>query len=64
MARQKIGSVKSGKGNKCDVEWNPSTKDVYVSVSSGFFGDNYIYAGKASSAGEAMNIAEAFVYDR
>ncbi|MEM1172351.1 MAG: hypothetical protein AAGJ08_25550 [Cyanobacteria bacterium P01_H01_bin.35] len=63
MPRQKIGSVKSGKGNKCDVEWNPSSKEVYVCVAWDLF-DHYAYAGKASSAGEAMNVAEAFVYNK
>ena len=65
MARQKIGTVKSGKGRNCEVQWDQSAKSVYVATSYDMFtGSNYAYAGKASSAREAMNVAEAYVYNK
>ena len=58
MAAGKIGSVKSGKGKSYDVFWDGSGKEVYVSY-AGKTG-----VGKASSAGEAMRKAEAWLYNK
>ena len=59
MASEKIGSVKSGlKRKSFDVKWDPSNKDVYVSW-SGWTG-----VGKANSAREAMNKAEAYLHNK
>lgn len=59
MASEKIGSVKSGKSLKSfDVKWDPSSRDVYVSWAG------WTSVGKASSAREAMNKAEAYLYDK
>lgn len=58
MATQKIGRVKSGSGKSFDVKWDPVGKDVYVSYAG------WSYVGKASSANEAMNKAEAWVYNK
>ena len=58
MSAQIIGKVKSGKGSCYEVKWDPVTKEVYV----GYAGWTHI--GKASSAGEAMNKAEGFLYNK
>ena len=59
MSAEKIGSVKSGKTrNSYDVKWNSSSGEVYVSWAG------LTKAGKASSASEAMRVAEAFLYNK
>lgn len=58
MSAQIIGRVKSPKGKTYEVKWDSTCRDVYVSVAG------WSRAGKASSAAEAMNRAEAFVYNR
>ena len=58
MAAQVIGSVKSGSNKTYQVKWDPSSKDAYVSYAG------WSSCGKASSAGEAMNKAEAYVYNK
>lgn len=59
MAAQFIGRVKSGRTRKkYDVKWDSSDRNVYVS----WAGDTR--AGKASSASEAMNLAEAWLYNK
>jgi len=59
MSSEKIGSVKSGKSIKSfDVKWDQSSGDVYVSWAG------WTSVGKASSAREAMNKAEAYLYNR
>ncbi|ROL59983.1 hypothetical protein D9V86_10005 [Bacteroidetes/Chlorobi group bacterium ChocPot_Mid] len=59
MAAEKIGSVKGGKSYKSfTVYWNPSSGEVYVDISG------KTYVGKASSAGQAMRMAEAAVYNK
>lgn len=59
MASEKIGSVKSGLTRKSfDVKWDQSSKDVYVSWAGG------TSVGKASSAREAMNKAEAYLHNK
>jgi len=59
-SEQNLGRVKSGKtpGKTYEVKWNPSDKRVYVKVAG------WTYAGQATSAGEAMQKAEAFVYNK
>ena len=59
MAATVIGSVKSGRTNKSyDVKWDQSSKDVYVSYAG------WKLVGQASSASDAMNKAEAWLYDK
>lgn len=59
MSASVIGRVKSGKERKSyEVKWDQSNRDVYVSY-AGWTG-----IGKASSANEAMNKAEAWLYDK
>lgn len=59
MSTEKIGSVKSGKSIKSfDVKWDQSSRDVYVSWAG------WTSVGKANSAREAMNKAEAYLYNK
>ena len=58
MSLTVIGKVKSGKGKNIEVFWNQSDKEVYV----GWAGRTSI--GKANSANEAMNKAEAWLYNK
>lgn len=59
MSAQIIGSVKSGKNRKeYEVKWDSYDHIVYVSYAG------WTKAGKASSATEAMNVAEAWLYDK
>lgn len=58
MAATVIGRVKSGKGNSYEVKWDQSNRDVYVSYAG------WAHVGKASSANEAMNKAEAWLYNK
>jgi Tfp pilus assembly protein PilV len=58
MAAQAIGSVKSGSGKTYQVKWDSVSKDVYVSYAG------WSSCGKAQSAGDAMNKAEAYVYNK
>jgi hypothetical protein len=48
-----IRRVKSEKGKSYEVKWDQASKDVYVSRAG------WSHVGKASSAGEAMTLAEA-----
>jgi len=59
MATTSIGWVKSQKGNSYEVRYDAATHEVYVVICGGT-----TYVGKASSAGEAMTKAEAFVYNK
>ena len=54
----KLGVVRSGKGKSCEVHWDKTSQEVYV--------DHYYrqYVGKASSASEAMDKAEAWLHDK
>jgi hypothetical protein len=55
----KLGYVKSGKERKsCEVHWDKDSKEVYVD----FGGRQYV--GHASTAGEAMDKAEAFLHNK
>lgn len=58
MAAEVIGRVKSGKGQSYEVKWDSSSRDVYVSYAG------WSACGKASSAGEAMRKAEAYLYNK
>ena len=58
MSAKEIGTVKSTKGKTYYVKWDSSSHDVYVSY-AGWSG-----CGSASSAGDAMNRAEAYVHDK
>ena len=58
MSAQVIGSVKSGSGKLYQVKWDSSSHDVYVSYTG------WSHCGKASSAGDAMRMAEAYVYNK
>jgi len=59
MSAQLIGRVKSGKSLKSyEVKWNPNDRHVYVSYAG------WTKAGTASSASQAMNVAEAWLYDK
>ena len=59
MAAVKIGTVKSGRGKSYEVKWSGiSDGDVYVSYGG------WTYAGKASSARHAMQVAEAWLQDK
>ena len=58
MAASVIGKVKSGSGKNYDVKWDQSNRAVYVSY-AGWTG-----VGDASSASDAMNKAEAWLYNK
>lgn len=58
MSATIIGKVKSGSGKDFDVKWNESGKEVYVSYAG------WTNVGNASSAGDAMRKAEAWLYNR
>jgi hypothetical protein len=58
MAATLIGRVKSGQGKSYEVKWDQASRDVYVSWAG------WSHVGKASSAGEAMTIAEAWLYNK
>ena len=53
-----IGKVKSGKGKNYEVKWDQASRDIYVSWAG------WSHVGKASSANEAMNKAEAWLYNK
>ncbi len=59
MSLQKIGRVDSGKTKKSvEVFWDDTSKEVYVGI-AGRTG-----IGKASSSSDAMNKAEAYLYNK
>jgi hypothetical protein len=59
MSASIIGKVQSGNTHKSyEVKWDEYTKDVYVSYGG------WSYVGKASSAGEAMRKAEAWLCNK
>ncbi len=60
MSAQILGRVTSGSGKSYEVKWDSAGKEVYVRGAGG----GWTFVGKASSAGEAMNKAEAFVYNK
>jgi hypothetical protein len=59
MSSIKLGFVKSGKSKKrVEVKWDSYSHEVYVAWGG------WTYAGKAYSASEAMNRAEAWLYNK
>ncbi len=58
MAAQVIGTVRAGSGKTYQVKWDPASKEVYVSYAG------WSSCGQASSAGDAMNKGEAYVYNK
>jgi hypothetical protein len=59
MATQVIGRVTSAKTQKSvEVKWDPTSKDVYVAYAG------WSNIGKADSASQAMNKAEAWLYSK
>ncbi len=58
MSAKEIGTVTSGKGKDYDVKWDKGSGDVYVSYAG------WTHVGEASSAGDAMDIAEAWLHDK
>jgi len=58
MSAQIIGRVKSGSGKSYEVKWDSASKEAYVSYAG------WTSLGKAYSASEAMNKAEAFLYNK
>jgi hypothetical protein len=59
MTDEVIGSVQSGSNHRIEVSWNSDSGEVYVKGQ----GADWTRAGDASSASQAMRIAEAFVYN-
>ena len=58
MLATDIGRVKSGGGKSYEVKWDQSSRDVCVAYAG------WSHVGKASSANEAMNKAEAYLYNK
>lgn len=58
MVSQKLGNVKSGSGKTYEVKWDSFSNDVYVSYAG------WTLIGTANSAEEAMNKAEAWLYNK
>lgn len=58
MGSPTIGRVKSGSGKSFEVAWSPSDRRVYVAWAG------WTYVGDASSAGDAMRKAEAWLYNK
>ena len=58
MAATVIGQVQSGSGKSYEVKWDQYSKDVYVSYAG------WTKIGQAYSANEAMNKAEAWLYNK
>ena len=53
-----IGSVKSSSGKHIEVKWSETSKEVYVHYSG------WTKIGHASSTGDAMRKAEAWLYNK
>lgn len=53
-----IGTVKSGSGKHIEVKWSQTSKEVYVHYAG------WTYIGHAASPREAMQKAEAWLYDK
>ena len=62
MSDGTIGKVRNSKGKEFHVKWSGGS--VQVKEISGLFTAGWLSAGQASSAGEAMRIAEAYVYNK
>lgn len=66
MSAIEIGCLHSPKGRTYRVKWNNKTREVFVAEPDGFLfpGSVIKCCAKASSASDAMKVAEAFVYNR
>lgn len=62
MSGGEIGKVKNSSGKEFHVKWEGGT--VQVKEISGRLTAGWQSAGKASSGGEAMRMAEAYVYNK
>lgn len=64
--KKKIGRVKSPKGKIFDVYWDDRTGDVYVQSLGGFLGGGLMKKCevRAKTPTEAMQVAEAYVYNQ
>ena len=58
MSATVISRVKSGSGKSYEVKWNSYSKDVYVSYAG------WSRAGTASSAWDAVRVAEEWLYNK
>ena len=58
MSATVIGRVKSSSFKSYEVKWDSASKDAYVSYAG------WTSLGKAYFAGEAMNKAEVFLYNK
>ncbi len=58
MTASVIGRVNSGSSKSYEVKWDRLSHDVYVSWGG------WSHVGKATSASEAMTIAEAWLYNK
>lgn len=58
MSATVIGKVLSGSRKSYEVKWDQGDKNVYVSYAG------WTRVGKASSSGEAMKKAEAWLYNK
>ena len=58
MSAVVIGRVKSGQGKSYEVKWDQSSRDAYVSYAG------WTSVGKAYTASEAMNKAEAYLHNK
>ena len=58
MSATVIGRVNSGSGKSYEVKWDQGDKNVYVSYAG------WSKVGQAYSAGEAMQKAEAWLYNK
>ena len=58
MSAEVIGKVKSSSDKTYEVKWDHRSRDVYISWGG------WSKIGQASSAQEAMHIAEAWLYNK
>ena len=64
MAEKDLGKVRSAKGQSFQVKWNDKGGQVYVKPMATFWGTWTKCDAKARTAGDAMDIASAFVRHR
>jgi hypothetical protein len=65
MASVNLGTVRSGKGRKFGVKWDEKTRHVYVVDFNVWFSSAVKRCPtKASSARDAMRVAEAYLYNK
>ena len=59
MAKLDLGRAKAGSGATYRVEWDSVGHQVYV-----YYAGDWKKLGRATSAGEAMAMAEAYLHDK